>query len=250
MTQVPSLIARTRVVSHHPFFPENIGSIARAMHNTGLTALHLVEGVSPLHPNALKLAVNSGHLLEAAQVHATFEEAIAGCTLVIGSTAQPYQGLRPLTPREAARLAATHDGPVALVLGNEKNGLSLDELRRCHEVVRIPCLAPGASLNLAQAAMILFYEWLSTALDAEGGPPDPLVGWTAIAPAEALDRLTSQLDGALDEAGFFKPHNASQRRAVIRRVVGRLRLDPAETELLFGVVQKLSWFFERHRGEK
>lgn len=247
MTDVQTLLSRTRVVAHHPFFPENVGSIARAMHNTGLSELHLVAGVSPDHPNAAKLAVNSGHILAAARVHATFEEALAGATLVIGTTAQPYKDLRTMTPREAARLAATHDGPVALVLGNEKNGLSLDELRRCHEVVRIPCLAPGASLNLAQAAMIVFYEWLSTAIEVEGGPPDPLVGWTALAPAEDLDRLSEHLDGALASAGFFKPHNASQRRAVLRRVIGRLRLDPGEAELLHGVVGKLKWFFERHR---
>jgi TrmH family RNA methyltransferase len=247
MTDVQTLLSRTRVVAHHPFFPENVGSIARAMHNTGLSELHLVAGVSPDHPNAAKLAVNSGHILAAACVHETFEQALSGATLVIGTTAQPYKDLRTMTPREAARLAATHDGPVALVLGNEKNGLSLDELRRCHEVVRIPCLAPGASLNLAQAAMIVFYEWLSTSIEAEGGPPDPLVGWTALAPADELDRLTAHLDAALDEAGFFKPHNASQRRAVLRRVIGRLRLDPGEAELLHGVVGKLKWFFAQRR---
>lgn len=244
MPETPELLARTRVVVDHPFFPENIGSIARAMHNTGLTALHLVGGADPHHPNAAKLAVNAGHLLDRAQVHATLDEALAGATLVIGTTAHPFEVLRPLTPREASRLAASHDGPVALVLGNEKNGLSLEELRRCHEVVRIPCLAPGASLNLAQAAMILFYEWLSTAL--EGGPPDPLVGWTAIAPPDEVDRLGDHLDAVLTEAGFFKPHNASQRRAVLRRLLGRLRLDPAEAELLHGVARKLGWYFGHH----
>lgn len=247
MTAVPGLLERTRVVLHHPFFPENLGSVARAMHNTGLSELHVVEGPALDHPNALKLAVNSSHLLAAARAHDRFEAAIEGVTLVIGTTAHPFDELRFFTPRQASRLALGHDGPVALVFGNEKNGLTIDELRRCHAVVRIPCLAPGASLNLAQAAMIVCYEWLSAAI--EGGPSDPLVGWTAIAPPEELDALAERMTEALTETGFFKPHNAAKKRGGLRRMLGRLQMDPAELDLMRGLVHRLGLYFERHPAE-
>lgn len=243
MAESLPLLGRTRVVLEHPFFPENVGSIARAMRNMGLGRLDLVGGVAPTHPNAYKLAVEAGFILEGARVHESLEAAFGGATLVIGTTAHPFRELRPLTPREAGALARSHDGEVALVFGNEKNGLSLDALRLCHEVVRIPCPVPDASLNLSQAATILCYEWLSAAL--EGGPPDPLVGWTAIAGPEELDALASHLEDALETAGLFKAHHADKKMATLRRMLGRLRLDAEELSLLRGVARRLSWYFEQ-----
>lgn len=243
MSETPALLARTRLVLEHPFFPENVGSVARSMRNMGLARLEVVGGESPLHPQARKLAVRSEALLESARVHDSLDAALEGATLILGTTSRAPSEMRPLTPREAAQLAKGHEGQVALVFGNEKNGLSNAALRRCHEVVRIPCLVPDASLNLAQAATILCYEWLVTAL--EGGPPDPLVGWTAIAPEDELQPLVAHLDAALTEAGFFKPHQAARRKAVLLRLLGRMRLDPEEVSLLRGVARRLSWFFAR-----
>jgi TrmH family RNA methyltransferase len=232
------LLERTRIVLHHPFFPENVGAAARAMRNMGLTDLRTVAGVAaPDHPNAQKLAVGSAEILERARVHAELAEALEGVTLALGTTSHPFPHLRVLTPREAAQLARAHEGDVALVFGNEKNGLAIGELRQCHAVVRIPGPVKDASLNLAQAVMVLSYEWLVTS--QEGGPPDPLAGWTQLAPAEELDALVTQLEDALHTYGFYKPHNAAQRRSVLRRVASRLRLDAEEASLLRGLVSKL-----------
>lgn len=247
MIETPPLLARTRVVLEHPFFPENIGSVARSMRNMGLSRLHVVGGASPTHPQAQKLAVRSEALLETARIHEELEDAFAGATLILGTTSRAASEMRPLTPREAAALARGHDGEVALVFGNEKNGLSNAALRRCHEVVRIPCLVPDASLNLGQAATIVCYEWLTAAL--EGGPPDPLVGWPAIAPDAELDLLVGHMEEALAESGFFPSHQEARRKAVFRRMLGRWRLDAEEVALLHGMARKLSWYFGRREGE-
>jgi tRNA/rRNA methyltransferase len=232
------LLTRTRVVLHHPFFPENVGSVARAMRNFGLAELHVAEGVDPRHPNAFKLAVASGHVLEGAIYHESLEPALAGATLVFGTTSHPFPHLRVLTPREAGALARAHAGPVALVFGNEKNGLAVGELRRCDGVIRIPVPVKDASLNLAMAATVVCYEWLLAAL--EGGPPDPLAGWRAIAPPETLADFVQQLEDALQTHGFYKPHNEAQRRSVLGRIAARLQLDEEEVSVLRGLVSKLA----------
>lgn len=235
--EAPSLLARTRIVLHHPFFPENVGSAARAMRHFGLAELHVAEGVDPRHPNARKLAVASEHLLDAAHYHETLEEALSGATLVLGTTSHPFPHLRVLTPVEAGELARAHAGRVALVFGNEKNGLAIGELRRCDAVVRIPGPVRDASLNLAQAVNIVCYQWFLAS--QAGGPPDPLVGWRDLATAETVNVVLEQLEDALWARGFYKDHNADQRRAVLRRVAARLQLDVEEASVLRGLLSKL-----------
>ncbi|HEY9722066.1 MAG TPA: TrmH family RNA methyltransferase [Oscillatoriaceae cyanobacterium] len=238
----PSLLARTRIVLEHPFFPENIGSVARAMRNTGLSRLVVAGGASPAHPNAHKLAVGAVHLLEAAEVTPDLEGALAGASLVIGTTCHPFKEIPPLSPRDAAALATGHDGEVAIVFGNEKNGLPIDALRHCHAVVRIPSPVPDASLNLAQAVLILCYEWM---LAEQGpGPSDPLVSYPAIADDQTLARVGEQLEDVLTRAGYFKPHNANKRRGALLRLLGRLRLTEEEALLLFGAARHLDFGLE------
>ncbi len=231
-----SLAARTRVVLHHPFFPENIGAVARAMHNTGLADLRVVAGASPSHARAVALARGAGDLLAEGQVLGSLAEALEGATLVVGTTSHLPAGMRPWTPRQAAEAAAAHPGPVALLFGNEKNGLAHRELRLCDAVVRIPCVAPDASLNLAQAAMIICYEWMLA--DQAGGPPDPLRGWPALAAEPDVAALGGQIEEALAAMGFFKPPLGGRRRATIRQVLGRLRLDPGEVAVLRAAAHK------------
>ena len=231
-----SLASRTRVVLHHPFFPENIGAIARAMHNTGLGDLRVVAGASPSHARAVALARGAGDLLAEGQVLPELDTALAGATFVVGTTSHLPAGTRPWTPRQAAEAAAAHPGPVALLFGNEKNGLAHRDLRRCDAVVRIPCVAPDASLNLAQAAMIVCYEWMLA--DQAGGPPDPLSGWPALAAEPDVAALAGQIEAALAAMGFFKAPLGSRRRGVIRQVLGRLRLDPGEVAVLRAAAHK------------
>ncbi len=232
------LLAATRIVLEHPFFPENVGAAARAMRNCGLSRLVLVDGVEPDHPNARKLAVRSENLLDDAVRLDSLEAAVEGASLVIGTTRMPYPGMRLLTVREAMPLVLEHaaQGEIAWVFGNEKNGLSRESLMRCHQVVRIPCVDRGASLNLSQAVMVIAYEVMTAALAVtELAERMPLTG------DRELDQLAAHLEEALERSGFFKPHQRPRREAILRRVLSRIALDADEAAVLHGVAQRLNW---------
>lgn len=225
------LLARTRVVLVAPSLPDNVGSVARAMGHFGITRLVLVGGVAPTHERARVLAAGHDAVLEAATVAPDFEAAIAGCALVVGTTARPQGTVdrRSIGPTEAARLAAAHApaADVALVLGTEKHGLSNEELRRCHQLATIPG-EPGTCLNLAQAAAVLLWAWREAADDAALPPP------TAIASEAGLADLAGALMAHLEAQGLIKDKEKASKLHTLRRVLSRTGLSPDEAALLRG----------------
>lgn len=234
-----SILADTRVVMVHPFFPENVGAAARAMKNCGLSELVLVEGCPPDHPNALKMAVGSEEILEKARIVDTLEEALEGVKLAFGTTSNGYENHRPLFPREAASLASAEQGKIALVFGNEKNGLKKREIALCHQTLRIPSAVEGASLNLAQAIMVCAYEWqLAT-------KPEDSLPLSRLAAPEELSRVQNGLNSLLERAGFYKAHQATRNRAILARILTRLRIDRDEAEILKTLIQKLRWSLDQ-----
>jgi len=246
-TASPSLLARTRVVLVHPFFPENVGAAARAMKNAGLSRLVVADPgpALPDHPNALKLAVMADDVLARAELVPTLDEAIADASLVIGTSRQVYKGMTPVSPREAARLAGCHatgGGAIALVFGNEKNGLTKAELRRCHQVIRIPAATEETSLNLAQAMMIVAYEWLMVDLEPESPSGRPL---TAEALAPEIAAIVQTLGDGFVSAGFLKSHNRAQKEAVLRRVQSRVILEAEEASVFRGLAHRMGLLLKR-----
>lgn len=246
------MLAATRVVMVHPFFPENIGAAARAMKNSGLERLIVAEPgpMGPDHPNALKMAVMAEDILARAELVPTLDSALAGASLVIGTTRHVYEGMVAISPREAARLANQHaaaGGEVALVFGNEKNGLTKEALRRSHQIVRIPSAAENTSLNLAQALMIVAYEWLIASEDqfALEGTPVTVMG---LEPRVA--EVATDLAEALQQGGFFKPHNRSEKEALLRRVLSRAILDPVEASVFRGLARRLGRVLARHEADR
>lgn len=242
----PSLLLQTRVVLVHPFFPENIGSVARAMANSDLARLVIAEPgpALPDHPNAYKLASHATPILDRAQVVPSLEAALAGASLVVGTTQHPLQDVPMLVPREAAQLAARHaagGGEVVLLFGNEKNGLTREALLRCHQIVRIPT-GTNPSLNLSQAVMILAYEWLLASLDMREAEGTPL---TAIAAEAGVTKIAQELADALQVGGFFKDHNRSKKEAMIRRVLSRAILSEDEASVFRGLAHRLASVLSR-----
>jgi tRNA (cytidine32/uridine32-2'-O)-methyltransferase len=139
------------------------------MKTMGITQLSLVKPgrlAVPEHEMAFKMAVKSWDVLSAAQQFPTLSEALRGVDLVFGTTAR--RGQRALQPRAAARLAlqsALRGQRVAVVFGNEKTGLSQEDLQHCREGLRIPMAADQPSVNLAQACQLIAYEWFLAGLD-------------------------------------------------------------------------------------
>lgn len=217
-----------RIVLVRPFFPENVGAIARSMRHAGATELVLVGGVDPRHPNARKLAKAAEPILEAARVVETLDEALEGIAWTCAATAHRDAKRLPFTARTAGRRHREEAGATAFVFGNEKNGLPWELVDRCDAILTIPSLAPGESFNLAQAATLALYE----ACLAEDEPPS--------APATpATEGLRRQIDALMSRFGGLKAHQGTHR-GTWHRLLGRLALTPEEAALLTTVVSRLN----------
>lgn len=160
-----------RILLVSPHYPENVGAACRALKAMGFTEIGLVSPhvlAAPGHPMAQKMAVKSLDVLDGARLFDDFELAIADFDVVVGTTAR--RGVSHVLPpcRLADHLVslAAEGKRVAVVFGNEKSGLTSDQLARCQLLVRIPLAGDQPSLNLAQAVQILTYELFRAGLAA------------------------------------------------------------------------------------
>lgn len=239
-----------RVVMVETTHSGNIGAVARAMKNMGLGNLWLVNPVS--FPDETSYARSSGasDVLDRARVVSTLDEAIADCALVMGTSARGRKVPWPvMSPTDAAAEVASYEGrgEVALVFGRESNGLSNDELQRCHVHVHIPSNPDYSSLNVAMAVQVLCYEvrmQYLRSLETGGsnpqlspvrGPDDE--GWD-VAPASAaeLEGLFAHLETALLDIEFHRKDNPRQLMTRLRRLFQRARPDQMEVSILRGVL--------------
>lgn len=159
----------TRFILVSPHYPENVGACARALKTMGFTRLGLVRPsrlAFPDHPMACKMAVKSLDVLERAELFDNLDEALVGSAMAVATTARRgVSGV--MSPRQSAEraLAACAQGhQVSFVFGNEKTGLTNQELARVGLTLRIPMAADQPSVNLAQATQIVAYELFSAAL--------------------------------------------------------------------------------------
>lgn len=227
-----------------PARPANVGAACRAMKNMGLRDLVLV-GAAPgtlEDREARALAHGASDVLDGARPARDLGEAVAGCTLVVGTTGREARDA--WTPRAlAARLRElAGDGPVAFVFGPESSGLTTDELARCDLRLRIPTDGSHTSLNLAQAVLVVAYELHTAAGVAEGGPGH------ALAPAEAVEAAFAHLRSALLEVGFLDPQQPEAVLGELRALVARARPSPREVTLLRGLARQVGWAARLARG--
>ncbi len=235
-----------RVVLVETRNPLNIGAAARAMSNFGFFHLRVVNPYELAFREA-RSAVGAEPLLARAEEFRTVAEAVADCTLVVGTTAvgrrQPQHPVRHL--EQAARLLRKHlaDGRVALLFGSEKRGLSNEDLSNCHWLLRIPTREEHRSMNLGQAVAVCLYE-LARDLQAVAKAEKPIP-----ATAADLERLTALLLDALRSSGYLKssPSGSQKRRSAaptdekIRRLVRRLHLSASDAELTLGILRQILW---------
>jgi len=239
------LLDRVRVVLVGTSHAGNIGGAARAMKNMGLSRLFLAgPEVAFPHPEATWRAVQAADLLDTAVVTRDLAEAVADCTLVIGTSARERRIQLPqLTPRGLGSLFAS-SGPaeqIALVFGREDSGLSNEELRMCHWHVHIPTSAEYSSLNLAAAVQILCYELRLACLEPVPLPASqPEDDWDEpLATVEGVERFYEHLEQTLTDIGFLKPSAPRQLMTRLRRLFNRVRLDQMELNILRGMLTEV-----------
>jgi tRNA (cytidine32/uridine32-2'-O)-methyltransferase len=238
-----------RIVLVNTSHPGNIGGVARAMKNMGLTELYLVSPKDYPSERAEWRASNALDVLQSATVVDTLDDAIADCGLVIGTSARARRIPWPLvTPRECAdrsyHESSTH--PVAIVFGREDRGLTNEELHKCNYHVHIPSNPDYSSLNLAAAVQVVAYEVRMTCLNNQQGKPIHFDDWD-MPPAKnnALEHYYEHLQSTLEKVGFLEPENPRQTMTRLRRLYSRVRLDEMELNILRGVLTAMQNFVYR-----
>lgn len=233
------------VILVRPRFHENLGAVARAMKNMGLGQLIIVNGCSPLHPNAYKLASGAEEILERAEEENTLREAISKLNCVVGMTSREGKERSPLlAPKELAQrlIPISAQNSIGLVFGSEKEGLTNEELSLCHLFVKIPSSPLFPSLNLAQSVMVVCYELFQAYANH---PKDAL----SMAKAEDLENLFDHMEKTLTAIGFLDPRNPKRIMRSLRKLLGRSQMDEREVRILQGIWSKVDWIIRKERGD-
>lgn len=235
---VPLNVERITIILVRPLSPGNIGSVARAMHNMGLSQLTLVAPACFPHPEARMMACNAEPLLQQARVCDTIHEAVASCHWLVGTSARRRHYRKPpLTPRELAHKlpALCQHAHVGILFGPEDTGLTTDELNLCHDRVVIPTAPTATSLNLAQAVMVLCYEILLVHFQPAAQPVPTLA---TVADTEAM---YAHLRDAFSLHGFPDTHSVERILDRLRRIFERTRLERRDVRLIRGIARQLAW---------
>lgn len=234
-----------RVVMINTSHPGNIGAAARVMKNMGLTRLYLVN--PKLFPNAEATSMASGadDLLARAVVCDSFEQALEGCHLVLGSTARERKIQHDfIDARESAELAVkeSENHEVALVFGRERTGMTNEEIGLCHKLINIPTNPDYQSLNVASAIQIVSYE-LKMALDAMDNQAASLKERKIdYASSDAMEGFYQHLQQTLIEIDFLNTQQSPQLMSKLRHLYNRSRLTPEELNILRGILTKTQNF--------
>jgi tRNA/rRNA methyltransferase len=244
-------LANVLVVLDRPQSAENLGAVARVLKNFGLARLAVVAPPSWEGPprsggpgtaradvfaRARKLARKAGDVLGAARIHADLAGALGGATWTCGTTSRAIDGRPRLDPAALGREVARRSdaGPIALVFGQERRGLSDAELELCQAVCAIPTSPAYDSMNLAQAAAVIAWEIASAAEPRPAAPAqaDP-------ARHETLEALWDRARDLLSAAGYLNPQNPEQILAELRRLLARAEPTQREAELCVAAARAL-----------
>ncbi len=234
-----ALLAPITTVLMQTSHPGNIGSAARALKTMGLAALRLVQPAHFPSPEATALASGAEDVLDAAVVHGDLPSALADAHVVFGSSDR-RRGIRmqEIGPREFARLAldAAAAGPVAVLYGTERTGLTNEELELCQYLVTIPANSDYSSLNLASAVQVLSYELRTEALSRV--EVAPIASAHLPAPNADLERFFVHLEQVLDLIGFFGDRERTKIMRRVRRLYQRAMPDDRELQILRGILSE------------
>jgi len=228
------------IILVRPQLGMNIGAVARAMLNFGLTELRLVQPRDGWpNPDAGPSAAGADKVIENARVFDSVAEAIADCHLTIGTAQTTRDMVRRVTsPAGCVAELQALPGKSALLFGPERTGLVRDDLLKCHAICTIPSNPDFGSLNLAQAVAVLGYAWV---MGHDAPPPTWLVNSEGPAAQHELAGLIATIDSRLETNGFFNPApgKTETARSMLRNVLMRPGFTGAEVQFLRGVVRHL-----------
>jgi tRNA/rRNA methyltransferase len=227
------------IVLVRPQLGENIGKAARAMLNFGLTEMRLVAPRDGWpNPSAGPAASGADVVLERAQVFDSVAAAVADCTQVYATTVRKRGVTKPVvTPEVAAREIHASPGRAALLFGPERSGLETDDVALARTIVTVPINPEFGSLNLAQAVILVAYEWSKHVALAQ--PPE--VDLPLPAPQDELDGMIGQLDEILEGAGFyFPPDRVPTTKRTLRTLLTKPGWSSQEVRTLRGVLSALA----------
>ncbi len=250
-SQTPQLADGPVVVLVRPQMGENIGASARAMMNFGLSDLRLVAPRDGWpNPSARAMASRADSVLDNAQLFDRTEDAIADLNLVFATTARRRDMVKPiLTPRRAVadlRAAAGQRQRIGLLFGGERAGLDNEDVVLCDAAVSVPANPGFSSINLAQAVLLLGYEWFTAGSDVPD--IDPADGGNRAANKQELVGLFEHLEAELDGGDYFANVEAKRPAMVrnIRNIFQRGQLLEQDVRTLRGVIKALAG----RRGER
>src|SRR5580693_5951856 len=239
-----SALAGPVVVLVEPQLGENIGTAARAMANFGLTRLRLVRP-RDAWPNvhARRAASGADMVLDGAELFDTLEAAIADCSFVLATTARAHDQAKPVigaaeaAAEMAPRVAAGET--VAIVFGRERNGLENDEVALADRIVTLPVNPAFASLNLAQAVVIVSYEWFK--LQTGASLPFAMPRKSPAAPKEQLVAFFAALERELEKVEFFRPPDKRETMQInLRNIFTRMAPTQQDIHTLHGVLMSIA----------
>jgi tRNA/rRNA methyltransferase len=233
------------IVLVRPQLGQNIGKAARAMLNFGLTEMRLVAPRDGWpNPEAGPAASGADMVLQNAKVFDSTAEAIADCNIVYAATVRRRDLVMPVVgPDEMAREMRSATGLPAILFGPERSGLETEDVALASRIVTVPINPKFGSLNLAQAVILLAYEWSRSADLAQPTAKEP----EPPATMAELEGLIGQLEGALQEADYFHPPERTQvTKATIRTILTKPLWSSREIQAVRGIVRALS----THRSSK
>ena len=235
-----------------PQMGENIGATARAMLNFGLERMRIVDPRDGW-PNskAVAMASGAGRVLDQAGLFPSVQTAIADCDYVFATTARGRELVKPIvTPERAMEMARALIGEgkkVAVLFGPERAGLENDDIVQANAIVTVPVNPEFPSLNLAQCALLMGYEWRR---QTEVIAPEIMeLARTDFAEKIEVERLADHYEERLEAAGFFyPPTKAAGMRANMRNMWSRLNLTRAEVQTFHGMLRQIAYRL-KHQGE-
>ncbi|WP_025587049.1 RNA methyltransferase [Sphingomonas sp. UNC305MFCol5.2] len=227
------------IVLVRPQLGENIGKAARAMLNFGLTEMRLVAPRDGWpNPSAGPAASGADIVLEKAQVFGSVAEAVADCGQVYATTVRKRGVTKPVvTPEAAARAIRSAAGRSAILFGPERSGLETDDIALARTIITVPINPEFGSLNLAQAVILVAYEWSKGASLAS----PPATDIDPPAPQDELEGMIGQLDAMLEGSGYyFPPARVPTTRRTLRTLLTKPGWTSQEVRTMRGVLSALA----------